>query len=128
GRPHRVRVTHLLAPGRSPATRVVVAVVPTAGLGALVEECGAVAVVGAPDADALCDAASAAAEVVLLPGDATGHDAATTAAERLRAHGARAAVVPTRAVVQGLAALAVHRPDQPFEADLVAMTAAAATT
>ena len=40
----------------------------------------------------------------------------------------RVRVVPTRAVVQSLAALAVHDPDRPFDDDVVAMTAAAVST
>ncbi len=52
--------------------------------------------------------------------------AAEAAARLVEAEDAvRVAVVPTRAQVQGMAALAVHEPGRPFEQDLVEMTAAA---
>ncbi|MEW5632377.1 dihydroxyacetone kinase, partial [Streptomyces hydrogenans] len=54
--------------------------------------------------------------------------AAATAAERARAEGIRVALIPTRAAVQGIAALAVHEPDRSFDEDVVAMTAAAGAT
>lgn len=125
-----------------PAGRAVVAVVPGAGLVALCEEAGA-RVVRAEEvlAGLHCPAADgatagplgaavtscSAAEVVLLPGDAELHDAASRAAGAAGEDGRRlrAAVVPTRAAVQGLAALAVHDPERPFEDDVSAMTAAA---
>ncbi|OEU91428.1 hypothetical protein AN216_25195 [Streptomyces oceani] len=69
-----------------------------------------------------------APEAVLLPNEAGLRDVAGEAAERLRSAGVRAAVIPTRAVVQGLAALAVHEPASRFDEDVVAMTAAAGAT
>jgi hypothetical protein len=80
--------------------------------------------------------ATHAAEVVLLAnGDATLAVAAATA-ERLGAEsegvaasaGVRIAVLPTRTPVHGIAALAVHQPNRRFDADIVAMTAAAGAT
>src|SRR5699024_12303192 len=50
------------------------------------------------------------------------------AARALRAEGITVAVIPTTAQVQGLSALAVHDPAQPFENDVVAMSSAAAHT
>ncbi|NED13670.1 dihydroxyacetone kinase, partial [Streptomyces sp. SID9124] len=69
-----------------------------------------------------------AREVVLLPNDADLRHTAAAAAEQARAQGVRVAVVPTRAAVQGIAALAVHEPDRSFDEDVVAMTAAAGAT
>ena len=46
-------------------------------------------------------------------------------APRARTSDVRVAVIPTRAQVQGLAALAVHEPGRSFDQDVVAMTAAA---
>ncbi|MYS00387.1 dihydroxyacetone kinase, partial [Streptomyces sp. SID4940] len=50
------------------------------------------------------------------------------AAEQARTEGVRVALIPTRAAVQGIAALAVHEPDRSFDEDVVAMTAAAGAT
>lgn len=73
-----------------------------------------------------------AAEVVLLPNDTALHSVAARAAESARGGaecGApRISVIPTRAAVQGLAALAVHDPRRRFDDDVVAMTAAAGAT
>ncbi|MBA2768428.1 MAG: Dak phosphatase, partial [Sporichthyaceae bacterium] len=46
-------------------------------------------------------------------------------AGKARDEGLRVAVIPTRASVQAIAALAVHDPSRRFEDDVVAMTAAA---
>ena len=157
GRPHRVRITHLggagaaspvlpgAAEGRQGSTgtdtacgtaerlRAVVAVVRGEGLAGLCEEAGA-AVVRAPDGAAGEEVLTAAIrgcgapEAVLLPNDPELHASAVRAAERARSHGVRAAVIPTRAAVQGLAALAVHDPGQRFDEDVVAMTSAAGAT
>lgn len=114
--------------------RAVVAVVHGDGLAALCAEAGAV-VVRAGEAvggEALPAAVRAcgAAEVVLLPNDAELHACAARAAEEARTGGPgiRVAVVPTRAAVQGIAALAVHDPRRPFDDDVVSMTAAAGAT
>ncbi|MDT0378720.1 DAK2 domain-containing protein [Streptomyces sp. DSM 42041] len=149
GRPHRVRITHLAsAPDRHTAgatpdcageppperTRAVVAVVRGEGLAGLCEEAGA-CVVRAPagggaDEDTLTAAVRGcgAREIVLLPNDPELHATAVRAAERARTHGVRVAVVPTRAAVQGIAALAVHDPGARFDEDVVAMTSAAGAT
>ena len=147
GRPHRIRITHLGA-GQAPpvpesaphtprerAPRAVVAVVPGDGLAALCAEAGATPVLarpGEPPASGELVAAiqrTHADEVVLLPNDAALHHTAAAAAEQARTtSSARVSVIPTRAVVQGLAALAVHAPDRRFDEDVVAMTAAAGAT
>ena len=148
GRPYRIRVTHLPAAEEAggevtgetgeeatakPAPhRAIVAVVPGTGLAGLCEEAGATVV---PSADAerggtLLAAlrATGAAEIVVLPNGTEFHPAAARAAEQARAEGVRAAVIPTRAAVQGLAALAVHAPEHRFDEDVVTMTSAAGAT
>ncbi|MFD8622545.1 DAK2 domain-containing protein [Streptomyces hygroscopicus] len=116
------------------ATRAVVAVVPGDGLAALCAEAGATAVAtrpGEPPASGeLVDAVrrTAAREVVLLPNDTELHHTAAAAAAQARAEGVRAAVIPTRSAVQGIAALAVHEPGRSFDEDVVAMTSAAGAT
>ncbi|MFB9391772.1 DAK2 domain-containing protein [Streptomyces coeruleoprunus] len=139
GRPHRIRITHFGAdpvPAR-PAERIqraVVAVVPGEGLAALCTEAGATTVLarpGEPPASGeLVDAIrrAHAREVVLLPNAAELRHTAAAAAEQARAEGVRVALIPTRAAVQGIAALAVHEPDRRFDEDVVAMTAAAGAT
>jgi dihydroxyacetone kinase-like predicted kinase len=62
---------------------------------------------------------------VVLPNDADSLAVAEAAAGTARDEGLRVAVIPTRASVQAIAALAVHDPDRRFEDDVVAMTAAA---
>jgi DAK2 domain fusion protein YloV len=137
GRPFRIRITALaeIANGVSPgAARGVVAVVPGRGLADLFESVGATAIDGGPgrrpSPAVLLDAISACGtrEVVVLPNDSDHVAAAETAAEHARANGLRVAVVPTRAPVQGLAALAVHDHERRFDDDVVAMTSAAGAT
>ncbi|WP_299533625.1 DAK2 domain-containing protein [uncultured Streptomyces sp.] len=138
GRPHRIRITHFAAArGQArpePARRAVVAVVPGDGLCDLCARAGATTVLarpGEPPASGeLVDAVrrAHAREVVLLPNDAGLRHTAAAAAEQARAEGIRVAVIPTRAAVQGIAALAVHEPERSFDEDVVAMTAAAGAT
>ncbi|MFJ7957932.1 DAK2 domain-containing protein [Streptomyces sp. NPDC096319] len=144
GRPHRIRVTHFAAAAAAAARagagrgeraqRAVVAVVPGEGLAGLCAEAGATTVrsrPGEPPAgDELVEAIrrAHAREVVLLPNDTELRQTAAAAAERARAEGIRVALIPTRAAVQGIAALAVHEPDRRFDEDVVAMTAAAGAT
>ena len=136
GRPHRIRVTHLadhaVAPPRT--GRVVVAFAAGDGLAELFESAGALVVrtpVGRrPSTAEMLEAIHRrpAAEVVLLPNERDGIPVAEAAAAEARSHGTRVAVIPTTTQVQGLAALAVHEPGRAFDADVVAMTAAAAHT
>ncbi|MEU6168422.1 DAK2 domain-containing protein [Streptomyces tanashiensis] len=140
GRPHRIRITHFAADAATGtargerAQRAVVAVVPGEGLAGLCAEAGATTVrsrPGEPPAgDELVEAIrrAHAREVVLLPNDTDLRQTAAAAAERARAEGIRVALIPTRAAVQGIAALAVHEPDRRFDEDVVAMTAAAGAT
>ncbi len=118
--------------GRGRPVRVVVAVAPGPPLAALFESVGARVVRGAPGdrptPGSLVAAAEGAAEVLLLPNDDAHRGVAETAASELRGRGVTAAVLPTRAAVQGLAALAVHEAGLPFTDDVVAMSAAAGAT
>jgi uncharacterized protein len=147
GRPHRIRVTHLL-PAR-PATassasrshcqgeaarRSVVCVVAGPGLAELLAAAGAEVVTGGPEgrastADVLAAIRRTGAhEVVILPNDADSLAAAQAAAAPAREDGLRVAVVPTRASVQAVAAMAVHEPSRRFDDDVVRMTTAAGHT
>ncbi|MGW6457842.1 DAK2 domain-containing protein [Streptomyces sp. NPDC055078] len=136
GRPYRIRITHFdtPAPVREQVQRAVVVVVPGEGLAGLCGEAGATTVLarpGEPPASGeLVDAIrrAHAREVVLLPNSADLRHTAAAAAEQARAEGIRVALIPTRAAVQGIAALAVHEPDRRFDEDVVAMTAAAGAT
>lgn len=69
-----------------------------------------------------------AARVVVLPNDADCAAVADAAAGEARAQGIEVAVVPTKSVVQGLAALAVHDEERYFQDDAMAMAEAAAAT
>ncbi|MFH8408198.1 DAK2 domain-containing protein [Streptomyces sp. NPDC018019] len=143
GRPYRIRITHFGAAdgGRTarrrepePAARAVVAVVPGDGLAGLCAEAGATAVTvrpGEPPASGELVQAirqAHAREVMLLPNDPELRHTAAAAAEQARTEGVRVALIPTRAAVQGIAALAVHEPARSFDEDVVAMTAAAGAT
>jgi DAK2 domain fusion protein YloV len=144
GRPYRVRVTHLTdhheaAPGRCGAPRVaalshprgVVAVCAGRGLAALFAEAGAVVVEAGPGRrcstgdilDAIHETKSDS--VIILPNDGATLAVAEAAARAARDAGVRAAVIPSRAQVQGLAAIAVHEPGRSFDDDVVHMTSAA---
>jgi DAK2 domain fusion protein YloV len=136
------------APASRP-TRAVVAVAYGPGLAALFQEAGAqvlLASAGRPPSAADFERAvveTRAAEVVLLPNDTETTVVAAAVAERFggewagegravrRPAGARpvrVAAVPAKVTVQGIAALAVHEPARRFDADVVAMTAAAGAT
>ncbi|MGW2262462.1 DAK2 domain-containing protein [Streptomyces sp. NPDC004749] len=141
GRPYRIRITHFGAAPAGPAPRpqeraqrAVVAVVPGEGLAKLCARAGATTVLARPgEAPASGELVEAirrahAHEVVLLPNDTELRHTAAAAAEQARAEGVRVALVPSRAAVQGIAALAVHQPDRRFDEDVVAMTAAAGAT
>ena len=138
GRPHRVRVTHFAEQVEARATtpartgRRVVAVAAGPGLTRLFEEAGAIVVSGGPghrpSTGQVLEAisGSGAAEVVVLPNDGDSVRVARIAASTAEADlGLRVAVVPTRAQVQGLAAMAVHEPGRSFDQDVLEMTATA---
>ncbi|MFC5816028.1 DAK2 domain-containing protein [Nonomuraea harbinensis] len=135
GRPHRIRVTYLaerVARGVGDG-RGVVAVAAGEGIAKLFEECGAVVVRrepgGRPALPAMLAAIrQAGREVVVLPNDEDAGAVAVAAAEIAREDGVVVTVLPTRATVQGLAALAVHDPLRRYDDDVVAMTGAAGHT
>lgn len=149
GRPHEVRVTRFAgagdvavpsapagAPGEGAVERPVVGVVAVAagaGLAALFETSGAV-VAGRPgDGCSAGDVLAAirstgSTEVLVLPNDRRTLEAAEAAAAAARHDGLHVVVIPTRAQVEGLAAVAVHQPGRRFDEELVAMSAAASHT
>jgi len=69
-------------------------------------------------------------EVVIVTADPEGLAPAFAAADQAERDlpGVRIAVIPGKAAVQAVAAIAVHEPGRRFEADVVAMTAAAGAT
>ena len=136
GRPYRIRITHLepassvvSAPGRT-----LVAVTHGPGTAELLGEAGAGIVPAAarvrPSTSELLNAIllTHLREVVVLPSDSDTQGVAETAAQEARAAGVRVAVIPTRSIVQTLAAAAVHDPFADFDDDVVAMTRAAGAT
>lgn len=138
GRPHRIRVTHFaeqIAEKKANETgrtgRRIVAVAAGEGLRALFAEAGAQVVAAGPGqrpstGEILAAIeATGAAEVLVLPNDPDSVRVAEIAARTAQESGIRAAVIPSHAQVQGLAALAVHEPGRGFEADLLEMTATA---
>lgn len=144
GRPFRISVTRFAdqivdegpAPvtNERPAGRAVIAIAPSEGLAALFREAGAQVVAGGPTSNPstaeLLDAirAAGACELVLLPNDGNVRAVATAAAGHARLEGLAVAVVPTRSVLQGLAAASVADADKAFDDDVAAMSAAAGAT
>lgn len=138
GRPYRIKVTWLFdTPGTGHTQvrqRSIVAVAHGSGMAALLEEMD-VGVVStgpgeAPATGELLQAALStdAGEIVILPSDKNVNSSAESAAQAARKDGLRVAVVPTRSVVQTLAAIAVHDSEADFDDDVVAMSRAAAAT
>jgi DAK2 domain fusion protein YloV len=140
GRPHRLLVTHFATQVAeqehvsAAAGRAIVAVAPGGGLSELYAESGAFVVEGYPTRDLtsadILDVVrrSGAREIVVLPNDESAHSVAEEAAAQARASGHTVSVVPTRASVQGIAAMAVHDADRSFDEAVIAMTAAARAT
>lgn len=137
GRPHRLAVTRLDGPPRArpgePGPLLVLATARGPGLAALLGASGAVVVGpvgGRPSTLQLIQALRAAAgsRVVLLPDGPHALAVAGAAAGVARGEGQQVTVLPTRAAVQALAALAVHDPGAARDDDLVRMAAAAAST
>jgi DAK2 domain fusion protein YloV len=69
--------------------------------------------------------ATGAQEVIVLPNDPDSIGVAEAAAHEAEERGIHVVVIPTRAQVQGIAALAVHEPGRPLNSDVVQMAAAA---
>jgi DAK2 domain fusion protein YloV len=140
GAPRRIEVTHFAEQidrarekraERRGRKLVVVAAGP--GLSTLFRESGAVVIDGAgrrPSTREVLEAIeeTAAEEVIVLPNDPDSVGVAEAAAHEAEAKGIHVVVIPTRAQVQGIAALAVHEPGRPLDSDVVHMTSAARGT
>ncbi len=141
GRPYRIRISHLAHSDRLRATgrgeiaqRSIVVVSHGDGTARLVSEAGA-SVVPAVGQQPVTVAeilvgihAAASPEIVILPSDRRTRSVAEAAAAVARDEGTRIAVIPTRSIVQSIAALAVHDPSNTFDDDVVTMTRAAGAT
>lgn len=149
GRPYRIKVTHLEMAddlrrsareggeshaGDERTGRALVAVAHGPGVATLLQESGVTTVPAKPgrrpSTAELLDGVkrSGAKEVIILPSDGDTRTVAEAAAEQARNDGIRVAVIPTRSVVQTLAAAAVHDPGAHFDDDLVAMGRSSAST
>jgi DAK2 domain fusion protein YloV len=109
--------------------RSLLAVVAGPGLAEAVSSLGGVPVL-ATDGDVTIEQLAAAAQqtcgdVVILPNGSQNLKRAGEVATELRRSGRRVGIIPTRAQVQGLAAMAVHEPSADFESAVVAMSNAA---
>src|SRR4051794_5072349 len=142
GRPRRIRVTHFaeqVSRAREKRAerrgRAVVAVAAGDGLADLFREAGARVIESVPGRRPSTGEILAAIEeshaqeVVVLPNDPDSVGVASAAASAAEERGdVRVVVVPTRAQVQGIAAMAVHEPGRNFDSDVVHMTSAARGT
>jgi len=142
GRPRRIRVTHFaeqVSRAREKRAerrgRAVVAVAAGDGLASLFRDAGAEVIESVPgrrpSTGEILEAIERthAHEVVVLPNDPDSLGTAGAAAAAAEEHGnVRVVVLPTRAQVQGIAAMAVHEPGRPFDSDVVHMTSAARST
>jgi dihydroxyacetone kinase-like predicted kinase len=136
GRPYRLRITYLHTDEHADELqmRSVVAVAHGTGIADLLREQG-VHIVSAsatqrPSTTEILGAIvnSHSGEVIVLPSDGDTRAVAEIAATQARADGIRVSVIPTRSVVQTLAAVAVSDPDARFDDDVVSMTRAAGAT
>ncbi len=138
GSPRRIEVTHFAEQVEQARDkrgerlgRKLVVVSAGPGLNELFRESGAVVIEGGPgrrpSTGQLLRAIeeTGAQEVVVLPNDPDSIGVAEAAAHEADAKGIHVVVIPTRAQVQGIAALAVHEPGRPLDIDVVHMTAAA---
>lgn len=141
GRPHRIRVTRLLEAdslrhqGRGEMnTRALVVVTHGPGMAAYLAAEGVTVVPARPrgrpsTAELLAGAQRAQShDIVFLPSDKDTMPVAEAAASAARDLGLRASVVPTRSIVQSLAAIAVHDPQARFDDAVIAMGRAAGAT
>ena len=141
GRPRRITVTWLGTAAdaghgehgehNGPPPRGVVAVADSDGLAALLRLAGARILRprdgGDPAAPALIEAIrQAGAAVAVIPNGPRVAGLARAVAARLGDEGTVVSVVPACSPLQGIAALAVHDPERGFEADVIAMSQAAA--
>jgi DAK2 domain fusion protein YloV len=138
GSPRRIQVTHFaeqVSRARDKRSerrgRKLVVVAGGPGLAALFTEAGAEVIAGAPGRRPSTGQvlaaieATGAQEVIVLPNDPDSIGVAEAAAHEAEQKGIHVVVIPTRAQVQGIAALAVHEPGRPLDSDVVQMAAAA---
>lgn len=133
-----VRITRLTpmrdAPDTPHRARAVLACAMGAGLSQTLRAAGATVVESGPgrrtSTGALVEAArlTGARQITLLPNDPDTRLTADAARRVLRQEGIEVEVVATKAIVQGLAALAVHDETRPFAEDVAAMRAAGTAT
>ena len=128
GRPHRITVTYLGV--EPPGGRAVLAITEGAGPASLLRGAGARVITQddgtGPAAPALIAAIrQAGSEVIILPNGHRIAALAESAAARLVDEGLAVAVIPARSPLQALAAMAVHDPARPLDADVAAMERAA---
>jgi uncharacterized protein len=137
GRPYRIRITHLepvVDQGDPVLTRALVAVSHGPGIAELLGAAGVHVVPAAarqrPSTAEILGAIrlSHGTEVIVLPSDKDTGAVAEAAAEQARREGLLVSVIPTRSVVQTLAAVAVHDPARRYPDDVVSMTRAAGAT
>ncbi len=129
GRPRRITVTWL-----GPAAAVgrgVVAVADSEGPASLLRAAGAHVLRQrdgtGPAVPALIETIrQAGAHVAVIPNADRVAGLARAAADRLGDEGIDVSVIPARSALQGIAAMAVHDPQRSFEADVAAMSRAAA--
>lgn len=131
----RVRINYLmLSNAPEPIGRQLVVVTHGQGVTQLLEAQGVITVAapstgGTSTAEMLAGiSATGAGEVILLPSDKNSIPVAEAAAKAARPHGQRVAVIPTRSIVQSLAAVAVHDDAASFEDDVLTMSNCAAAT
>jgi DAK2 domain fusion protein YloV len=129
GRPRRITVTWL---GPAAASgRGVVAVADSDGPAALLRAAGAHVLRQrdgtGPAVPALIETIrQAGAHVAVIPNADRVAGLARAAADRLGDEGIEVSVIPARSALQGIAAVAVHDPGRSFQADVAAMSRAAA--
>ena len=129
GRPRRITVTWL---GPAPATgRGVVAVADSDGPASLLRAAGAHVLRQhdgtGPAVPALIETIrQAGAHVAVIPNADRVAGLARAAAGRLGDDGIEVSVIPARSALQGIAAMVVHDPRRSFQADVAAMSRAAA--
>ncbi len=128
GRPHRITVTYLGV--EASGGRAVLAITEGAGPASLLRGAGARVITQedgtGPAAPALIAAIrQAGSEVIILPNGHRIAALAESAAARLVDEGLAVAVIPARSPLQALAAMAVHDPARPLDADVAAMERAA---
>ena len=140
GQPFRIRVTWLAETGtpekHNPQQdrRSIICVAHGRGVVNLLEETGVIPIYCepkvAPATGEILAAITqdAAAEAIILPSDKNARSAAEAAVDAAHQQGFRVSIVPTSSIVESLAAIAVHDPDQRFDEDVVSMSRAAGAT